>query len=1300
MNLDDLRKSIEACMLQDRRRFQRRLRRLKGRQDRAVRDAGLQKLNVHIQQSIKRVAKRRQTLVKQEFKSDLPILDSRHELAKAIRENQVVIVCGETGSGKTTQLPRICLDIGKGLFGMIGHTQPRRLAARSVAHRLGEECGEEISIGFQIRFKRELPEETIIKVMTDGILLAELAEDPRLEKYDTIIIDEAHERSLNIDLLMGCLKNILQKRPELRVVVTSATIDSKRFSEFFNNAPVFEVSGRQYPVEIIHAKTGDSPEDPEETTSRVCDCMREVILKHPDEGDVLVFLPGEREIRDLSQVLRGSFGQEFEIVPLYARLSLSAQQKALHPGSRRRIVLCTNVAETSLTVPGIRVVIDSGLVRINRFSARRGINRLPIEGVSVASANQRAGRAGRIAPGTCYRLFSEGALQRRDAFTAPEVMRTNLASLILRLAELGFADIDSFPLLDRPRPSAVRAGLETLHDLGALDAAGGLTSLGRSMAKLPVDPKVARILLSGQTFGCLDDILVIASALSISDPRLRPPEQETQAAQRHAAFKVDGSDFLSLRSLWNSWMQVDRKGQSRRRWCQQNYLSWVRMLEWREIHDQLRRMLREVGLRTGNQEGDDESIHRALLSGLVANVGNHSRAEQDGVDSGKRTKGFYDGPGRRRFRIHPSSDLSGQRPDWIMAAEIVETTQLWARRVAKIDPDWIVEAASHLLEPVHGDPSWNTRRGSAVTTETRMFRGLMVPGSQTVSYAIVDPVVARQMFIEEGLVRNGFQQEFSFLSHNRQLQQTIEASEERLRRRDLLVSEIERCAFYEARIPVEVVDLKSFTAWFQSAKVMEVDALRMVESDLIRQAVRADEESFPSSIEVQGCPCSIRYGFEPGSSHDGLCIELPLAVLPTLDPDQLHWLVPGLLREKIETIIRALDKSIRRECQPVNETVVWCLERMRPRAMSFNAAMAESISCRTGLVVTTEMISSVQLPAHLVAMVEVIDDGQVVCRDRDLASIRSSHGGQASASFYETVSMHPRRLTGLTSWPSGKLLDQVQVEVGGIPMPAWTALVDEGKSVGVALVRSAAEASVQTRQGLCRLGLVMFGGSIEFQVEHLPDLQKMVLMAAGCMSGEDLGDGLSMLATERILIGDDGLSAMLEAKLFNKRIEQAFGDITEGVLKTAQLVDRILTSRQDVALMLESGCPPGCESVWKSESDHLGRLFSAGFLKSTPTGWLSQYPRWLEAIRMRVQSARRRPEDHSSTSLQIERWEEPLMELWSRRDSIASGSLRQMGWMIEEWRVRVFAQKLGQAIPVNEESLREQWEEVRRSSGG
>ncbi|MEE2907825.1 MAG: ATP-dependent RNA helicase HrpA, partial [Planctomycetota bacterium] len=649
-SIPELAENIEVCLLQDRRRFRRRLRRLKGRGDAKIRDRGLRKLQAQINESMEQVDLRRQRLVPQTFTGDLPILDARASLAKAIQDHPVIIVCGETGSGKTTQLPRICVDLGRGLFGLIGHTQPRRLAARAVAQRISEEMGSDSGVGYQVRFRRDVSSETVIKVMTDGILLAELSHDPQLEHYDTIIIDEAHERSLNIDLLLGCLKRISERRPELRVIVTSATIDAERFADFFDGAPVIEVSGRQFPVDIVHAESGDSPEDPDSVSTRVRTAMDQVLDRHPREGDVLIFLPGEREIREVSRTLEGPFGHTFEIVPLYARLSLGAQQKALRPGQRRRIVLATNVAETSLTVPRIRVVIDSGLARINRYSARRGVERLPVEGVSRASANQRAGRAGRLAPGTCLRLYSESAFNRRDEFTAPEIMRTNLASLILRLADLGLGTIEDFPLLDRPRPAAIRAGMDTLFELGALDDHGALTSLGRSMARLPVDPRVARMLLAGLEEECLGDVLIIASALAVPDPRLRPPGEEQVADQRHAAFQVEGSDFLSLRVLWQDWVKTIRSASSRRRWCKSNYLSWIRMREWREIHDQLHRMLRESGIRAGRERGDDDAVHRALLSGLVTNIGNLARPRLESGGAAKIEKGVYEGPDHRRFR--------------------------------------------------------------------------------------------------------------------------------------------------------------------------------------------------------------------------------------------------------------------------------------------------------------------------------------------------------------------------------------------------------------------------------------------------------------------------------------------------------------------------------------------------------------------------------------------------------------------------------------------------------------------------
>ncbi|MCH2133271.1 MAG: ATP-dependent RNA helicase HrpA [Phycisphaerales bacterium] len=1289
--------AIDSCLIRDRRRFRRRLRRLKGRGDVEVRGRGLEKLAKQVKESLEAVDRRRQVLVKQEFAGDLPILEARAEIDRALADNQVVIICGETGSGKTTQLPRMAMDGGRGLFGVIGHTQPRRLAARAVAQRISDELGPvgPQVVGFQVRFRRQTPPDSIIKVMTDGILLAELADDPRLEQYDTIIVDEAHERSLNIDLLLGCLRRIVAQRPELRVIVTSATIDADRFSTFFGGAPVIEVSGRQYPVDIVHPESGSGPDDPESVSRAVHDAMHEAVRRHPDTGDVLVFLPGEREIREVGRTLQGPFGRDFEIVPLYARLSLAAQQKALRPGARRRIVLSTNVAETSLTVPRIRVVIDSGLARINRYSARRGIERLPVEGISQASAAQRTGRAGRIAPGTCLRLYSEAALAKRDAYTPPEILRTNLAGVILRLADMGLGSVEEFPLLDPPRPQAIRAGLETLHELGALDAAGGLTRVGRSMARMPVDPRLSRMLLAGHEENCLDDVLVIASGLAIPDPRVRPPESEQAADQRHAAFREEGSDFLSMRTLWEEWVKVIRAGggSSHRRWCQSNFLSWVRMREWREIHDQLHRMLREVGLRTerrDRREVDADAVHRSLLVGLVTNVGH--RARPTATTSGKVEKGVYEGPSRRRFRIHPSSGLTRERPPWIMAAELVETTQLWARKAAGIDPSWIGSVAAHLLEPVYGDPEWDGTRGAAMTQETRTLRGLAIPGSRRVAYAKVDADVARRMFIDEGLVRGDLSLGAEFYRHNRQLQEEIERREDRLRRRDLLVSELERAAFYEKHVPDWVVDLASLKRWIDTAKAGEVDALRMKESDLLRRDVAVEEEAFPEFMTLSGVTCAVHYGFEPGSDQDGMCVRVPLGILTRIDPVRLGWLVPGLLPEKIEAVIRGLDKDIRRECQPVADTVDWCRHEMRDGEGPVDGRLAELLTQRSGHDVTVAMVSAVELPPHLQVMIEVVDGETVVGQGRDLGVLRDQLASGAVADFAGAAAAHDLARENQQSWTWGSLFEPVTLQVGGVALSAWTSLEDEGRSVGIRLVPSSMEAVQRSRRGLCRLFLMAGGGSIEFQVEHLPELDRLMLSASPVLGSDHLCDGVALLACEAIYLGDGGPRHLSTREAFESRLVEGEALIVKSVLEVGERCREIFQRRQDVAIVLESGCPPGAEVTWDEEARHLDRLFQPDVLHETPRAWLAQYPRWLDVMTQRLHRARR----ENGRGLRIEevdRWEARLATVW--RGDATLPAVRQLAWLMEEWRVRHQAPGQPQAVPVTEETLAQQWEVIR-----
>ena len=1290
----ELADSIEGCQMRDRRRFRRRLRRLKGRGDAKARTNGLKKLRGHIEESLDLVEKRRQLVPGELLTSDLPVLKAQHEIQQALQANQVIIVCGETGSGKTTQLPQIAMRAGRGIFGLIGHTQPRRLAARAVAQRIAEEIGpdgQEI-VGFQVRFRKQVKDHALIKIMTDGILLSELATDPKLEQYDTIIVDEAHERSLNIDLLLGCLHQIVQKRPELRVIITSATIDSERFSEFFGGAPVIEVPGRQFEVEVIHAESGDSEDDPEVMASAVQEAMDQALVKHPREGDVLVFLPGEREIREVARVLHGPFGNEFEIVSLYARLSLAAQQKALKPQRRRRIVLATNVAETSLTVPRIRVVIDSGLVRVKRYSARRGIERLPVEGVSKASANQRTGRAGRVAEGTCYRLYSEGAFQKRDDFTAPEIMRTNLASVILRLADLGLGEVETFPLLDRPRPQAMRAGRETLWELGAIDEQSRLTGTGRSMARMPVDPRLARMLLAGQEHRCLADVLVIASGLAIPDPKIRPEGEEAVADQRHAAFRVEGSDLLSKRTLWEAWVERVRAGgtSSQRRWCQSNSLSWVRMREWREIHDQLHRMLREMGIHVSGRSSPAEAVHRALLSGLVTSVGKLARpSAQDG--NAKFEKGMYDGPGRRRFKIHPSSGVRSIRPDWIMSAEIIETNRLWARSVAGIDPVWIAEAAPHLLEPEYGDPEWDAVRGSAVTTQRRMLAGLLLPGTRRVSYVVVDPMVARRIFIDEGLVRRDLQLEAGFFKRNGVLQEEIERREDRLRRRDLLVSEQERSRFYDSRLPDHVVDLQTLKSWLNTASDLELNALVMQESDLVRQDVEAPDDDFPTTLPIAGIACQVRYGFEPGADHDGLCIQVPVALLPRVDQERLQWLVPGLLKEKMEAIVRGLPKDIRRDCQPVAETVAWCLSDI-PEGVAFLEYLSRRLTQRSGQDVSPGMIEAVTLDPHLLASIEVMDGERPMARGRDVQELLRECGGEATRRMADVVAEHPRSRSGLTSWEFDSILDPVNIELGGQSLSTWAALVDEGGTVGIQLVASPTEAVQRSRRGLCRLLLLATEGSIPFQLEHLPGHDQLVLLASTCLASDELRDGLSILAAELIFLQDGGAAKVTNVSIFDQLLSDHWGSISEGVMKALSMVQDLITRRQEIALQVESSPPPGAELVWEAERRHLDRLFATEVLHETPASWLAQYPRWLQVIARRLDRARR---GIDVSPIELTEWEDRLIGVWSEQE--IHPSVRQLSWLIEEWRVRCLSPDEPQAVKVTPETLQQQWSVVTRN---
>ncbi|MFW5653664.1 MAG: ATP-dependent RNA helicase HrpA, partial [Planctomycetota bacterium] len=835
------------------------------------------------------------------------------ELADLIREHQVLVVCGETGSGKSTQLPKICLAAGRGVHGLIGHTQPRRLAARSIASRLAEELGTTVGekVGFTVRFTDATSPGTLVKVMTDGILLAEIPRDRTLAAYDTIIIDEAHERSLNIDFLLGYLRQLLPKRPDLKIIITSATIDPGRFSEHFNDAPIIEVSGRTYPVEIRYQPPQRDEESGEEQdqSDAILSAVDELYSEGP--GDILIFLSGEREIRDMADTLRKQNLPQTEVLPLYARLAGVEQDRVFKPHQGRRIVLATNVAETSLTVPGIRYVIDPGFARISRYSPRNRVQRLPIEAISQASANQRAGRCGRLDNGICIRLYTEEDFRQREEFTPPEILRTNLASVILQMKALRLGPIEDFPFVEPPRRTMVREGYQTLEELGAVDPeTGNITQIGHRLARFPVDPRIGRMLLAGQKEHCLTEMLIIASALSIQDPRERPMEKADEADKAHEKFLDEQSDFLAYINLWKQWRELSRKlsGSKLRRYCRDNFISYLRMREWQDVHHQLESMLREDGVRPNADPAEYNPIHRALLAGLLSNVG-HLKNNYE-----------YQGCGGIRFMIFPGSVMFRKTPKWMMAAELVETTKLYARTVAKIQPDWIEELGGHLLKKSWSDPVWRGRAGRVMAFERAALYGLEIYARRSVPYATVDPAEARRIFIRDGLVEGDIQTRGKFLEANRRLLDEVRDIESRIRRRGIVAEEEQRLQFYDRVVPDDVWDAPRFEKWRKAIERRQPQILHMKREDVLAMGLPPIEPAdYPDALEIDGLRLPLSYQLEPGHPRDGVTVQIPVEAINQITEQRLSWIIPGWRLEKVLALIRSLPKQLRLNFLPAQE---------------------------------------------------------------------------------------------------------------------------------------------------------------------------------------------------------------------------------------------------------------------------------------------------------------------------------------------------------------------------------------------
>ena len=1195
-----------------------------------------------------------------EFDDALPISARRDEIAEAIRDHQVVVVAGETGSGKTTQLPKIALGLGRE---KIAHTQPRRIAARSVAKRIAEECGVELGaeVGYAVRFDDQSSAATQVKLVTDGLLLQEIHHDRELRRYDTIIVDEAHERSLSIDFLLGYLRQLLPRRPDLKLVITSATIDVERFAKLFD-APVIEVSGRTYPVEVRYRPLSDPD------AGDLLDGIAAAVEELPRDGDILVFLPGERDIRDVDEHLSGKKYRNTQILPLFGRLSSADQQKIFssHPG--RRIVLSTNVAETSLTVPGIRYVIDPGLARISRYSQRLKVQRLPIEPISQASAAQRAGRCGRVADGICIRLYAEEDFEGRPEFTDPEIQRTNLASVIMQMAALDLGPIEEFGFLDPPDSRSVADGANLLRELNAVvDAKDGtlrLTRLGRTMSRMPVDPRLARMIVAADRLGCLNDVLVIVAAMSIQDPRERPLERQQAADEKHARFRQPDSDFLSWLSLWTYLReQRDEMSHSKfRAMCKSEFLHYLRVREWQDVHSQLRRTVRDLGMKAGDKavrlEGSDpDTIHRALLTGLLSHVG---LREADGKE--------YAGARGARFMVFPGSGLARKPPAWVMAAELVETTRLWARTAARIQPEWIEEAAPHLVKRQYAEPHWSTKRGSAMARERVLLYGLPVVADRLVPLSRFDAPLARELFVRHALVQGEWRTNHHFWARNQALLAEVDALESRVRRRDLRVDDETLYAFYDERVPADVVSARHFDGWWKKARRETPDLLDLTTADLVQ--ADADADAFPTEWFSDGAPMPLTYTFEPGTVDDGVMVDVTLDQLPGLDDAAFGWQVEGHRRDLVEALVRSLPKPLRREFVPVPQVVGEVLHQLDPARGTVTDELARVLSERGGSVVRADDFDPSSLPDHLRVKFRVLDDsGEEVARGHELDDLRERLRPRLREQLQDATGGLER--SGERAWVFGT----IPSDVTAARQTGYPALVDEGSSVGLRVLETPAEQRAAGVRGQARLMSFDLPSVVPTIGRTLDTRAKLTLQTGPYRDAAEVIEACWLAALDHLVERHGGPACDEEgfAKLTEVVRQEVFDVTQRAVTHVIRAYDRLGDVR------------PGSDEAGEDVRVQLSWLVYAGFVRDMGIDRLHRLAVYLQAAAMRLQTAGTPAPLAEAQDLEAEfhRRSATLRE-WQRLTPEA----QKVRWTLEELRISLTAQKLGTAHPVSLKRVR------------
>lgn len=1289
---------LENCRSFDATRLKRRLQQVQQRLQRNQPvDRMLPQIEEAIAQSIEAVEARRQIVGTINY-PDLPVSGRREEIQAAIRDHQVVVVAGETGSGKTTQLPKICLELGLGARGLIGHTQPRRLAARAVASRIAEELQTEVgkTVGYQVRFTDQVSDQSMVKLMTDGILLAETQNDRYLEKYEVLIIDEAHERSLNIDFLLGYLKRVLPKRPDLKVIITSATIDLERFSQHFDNAPVIEVSGRTYPVDVHYRPLAEEGGDADQRQG-ILNAVDELSAMEKSEGvsspgDILVFLSGEREIRETADFLRKAQLRNTEILPLYARLSVAEQNKIFHVsrGAGRRIVLATNVAETSLTVPGIRYVIDPGFARISRYSYRSKVQRLPIEPISQASANQRKGRCGRVMAGTCIRLYSEEDFLSRPEFTDAEIRRTNLAAVILQMLNLRLGDIAEFPFIDPPDVRYVNDGFKLLHELGAVDNKRSMTQLGRNLGKLPVDPRIGRMLLAAAKQNCLREVLIIASALSVQDPRERPVEKKQAADERHRAYASEDSDFITLVNLWNMYeeQRQELSQNQLRKFCQKQFLSYMRMREWRDIHRQLLLICKQQGYSENKEDADYASLHKALLAGLLSHMGFKQENKE------------YLGARNKKFHIFPGSMLFKKSPKWIMAAELVETSKLYARMVARIEPDWAEGLARHLVKHSYLEPHWEKKRAQVVALEQVSLYGLIIVPKRKVHYGKIDPDYSHELFIRQALVEGEFDTKGPFFKHNRDLLQGIEDLEAKSRRRDLLVDEEALYQFYQARMAEldggQVVNGAGFEHWRKQVEQKQSDALFMTEEDLLqRSAEHVSEGQYPDHLNHDGIKLTLAYHFEPGAKDDGVSMNAPMALLNQLPSARLEWLVPGMLREKCIAIMKGLPKQVRKNFVPIPDYVDAAIDKMVFGEGDLYEALALQLKRMTGVTVEPDALRAVELDDHFKVNFRVLSEkGKVQGESRDLQGLQHTFADRVSAALKKGPGEKWGR-DGITRWDFGELQESIRLrQAGGIEVEAYPAMVDKQDSVSLSVVTHKAEADSLSIMGIVRLAILSLTEQVRFARKKLPEIDRSVMLVGKVMDKRSLQDQCVQQAVRHLMALDESLPR--NAEEFSVRLEVAKSGLVDEAEKVARFAFECHQQFHAIQKKLKGRIDLAATVVLNDVKIQLAALVHEQYIAGNSWLRLKHYPRYLNAILMRLEKFQRNINQERSLSEQIQNyWQNYQIRFEQhQKNGVADPELTHFRWMLEEYRVSLFAQQLGTEYPVSDKRLRQQWQKV------